>query len=252
MAREKSFGRSIKRGLTSLLTAGAIGLVSLAPRNSNADMIRNIISPGDAYPAVGGSEMFLRNMEGGELGEDRFDAESWPERPPGSPPVWLRVYSDQWRIYYNNPNDYPLWIDARPYSGPDANQPFPLRADVQGLGEGETISANNCYFTFQAQNGYGTDGGYRDIGLRDFYNWTLSLNPTYAQFTDGSYTKSGSFDLTQGQTFNTPAFNIYNVPGNTKFLEFNLTPSIIPEAPTGSVVAASLAILGLLQRRRNR
>ncbi|MCS7049511.1 MAG: hypothetical protein NZ483_09505 [Verrucomicrobiae bacterium] len=182
--------------------------------------------------------MTLRNLEGGELGADIYDSFNWPERPPGSPQIWLRVYSDQWRIYYNNDPeaDYSLRIDARPYSGPDANKPFPLRADVQGLNPGQTISASNCKFVFQAQNGYGTGGGYRDVGLRDYYDWVLTLNTNYAQFTDGSHAKTGRFDLTQGRTFETPTFNVTNLPPGVSFVEFTLTP-------TGAVPSFTVTVI---------
>ncbi|MEM4181873.1 MAG: PEP-CTERM sorting domain-containing protein [Candidatus Pacearchaeota archaeon] len=239
-----------KKNLKSIIAAGLVGASSLfLPTKVKSDLV-DVFLYEPSREDVGGSMMTLRNMEGGELGYDDIDDPFWPGRPPGSPDVWLRVYSDQWKVYYNESSFPPIRVDARPYSGPDANQPFPLRADVQGLGEGETISANNCYFTFQAQNGYGTNGGYRDEGLRDIYTWTLSLNPTYAQFTDGSYTKSGSFDLRQGQTFNTPAFNIYNVPGNTKFLEWTL--QAIPEPSTISFIglAGGAALLGRRLRRK--
>ncbi|MCX7886592.1 MAG: PEP-CTERM sorting domain-containing protein, partial [Verrucomicrobiae bacterium] len=161
-----------------------------------------------------------------------------------------RVYSDQFKIYYGV--EVPLWIDARPYDGPDMNQPFPLRADVQGLNPGQTISAQNCKFVFQAQNGYGTDGGYRDVGLRDFYNWTLTLSPQYAQFTDGSYQKSGVFDLTQGQNFETPYFNLYNLPSGVSPLQFDLTPAPIPEPDTLVLVVVGCGVVGVVGRRRRR
>ncbi|MGC8744537.1 MAG: hypothetical protein ACP5T0_11725 [Verrucomicrobiia bacterium] len=219
----------------SLLTAGLIGVASLIHQETNADLIE-IYLDGHLEESVGGSQMWLRNMEGGKLGVDSNDSK-WDgvERPPGSPPIWLRVYSDQWNQYYNRTNQYFLFIDARPYSGPDMNKPFPLRADVQGLSEGQTITATNCFFRFQASPYYG-DIGHMDTN-RPLYNWTLTINPTYGAFTDGTTNKSGVFDLTQGSTFETPRFNITNVPGNTPFLNFNLTPSLKTTNYTVDVVS---------------
>ncbi|MCX8159282.1 MAG: hypothetical protein N3D20_03305, partial [Candidatus Pacearchaeota archaeon] len=145
-----------KKNLKSIVAAGLVGLGSLMPRGSNADWINLSIDTGGSNPNLEGSTMFLRNMEGGELGVDDYDNWLWPGRPPGSPPIWLRVYSDQFKTYYGV--EVPLWIDARPYDGSDMNQPFPLRADVQGLNPGQTINASNCKFVFQAQNGYGSGG----------------------------------------------------------------------------------------------
>lgn len=217
-----------------MLAGGLIGLLGLLPvtaKNTHADLIQvaNISSVSGSSSAS-----YLSNQEGGALGYDINDHSAWAPRPPGSPDDWLRVYSDQWNQFYSISNTA-LNIDNRPFSGEDANHPFPLVLDTQGPG---SITSSNNYIRFNLESGI-------DEG-REQYQWSMNLF-NGATFSDGTTNKSGLWNLADSSTYNLPYYNMSNVQGTYGTL--NVTP--IPEPFTLSLlgVGAGLAVLGFRLRR---
>ena len=215
--------------------AYAAGATALMAGNAGADIINVLNIP--ATSDIGMSEMKIKNTEGGKLGADSGDSTAWPERPPGSPDNWLRVYSDQWNQFYGV-SGYPLRVDNRPFSGTDANQPFPLVLDTQGP---DAITSSNNYIQFQLQDGPDIAQG------RGFYGWMLSFVPgSGASFTDGTTTKSGVWNLSTDTTINLPPYNLSGTQG--KYGDLMLT--IVPEPGTGLLLLLGASSAFLIRHRR--
>jgi len=221
-----------------MLAGALMGLLMILPgivRESSADLIQAANLPGDS--GVGYSVMDLANQEGGILGEDMGDGYWFLEGGyPGRPENWLRIYSDQNNQYYGV-TGYEQDIDNRPFSGEDANHPFPLVLDTQGP---DPITSSNNHVGFVLNSGI-------DEG-REFYQWNMTLF-NGATFADGSTNRSGLWDLAQDSTFNLPYYNMSNVQGSYG----TLTVTPIPEPFTLSLLAvgAGLAALGSRRRRNN-
>ncbi len=133
------------RCLKDGLKLGLIGLIGYSPffaRDANADRVGVWNLSGT--PGIGSSGMEIRHQEGGEIGFDSGDSTTWPERPIGSPPDWLSIYSDQWNQFYDV-FGYNLIVDNRPYSGDYTNKIFPLRLDTQHEGDPALITSSNNY-----------------------------------------------------------------------------------------------------------
>lgn len=219
----------VKKNLKNFLIGGLAGLVLFSNNLKAEDYIRvSNVSGGDNLPNLVGSSVVLTHREGGELGVDYYDGERLIGAPPcspaGCPKMYLGIYSFQWNLYYGW-TDYffPLGIDNRPVSGPDANKPYPLCLDIGyyteygGVPGTPITSSNNCvYFMIDV----GPDEG------REIYDWVITLNATnqggIAVFADGTYQKSGSWDLTQTNRYYCPPYHLKNVLG--KYGEMVVTP----------------------------
>ncbi len=206
----------VKKGTLSKFLGGLLVCgMSLMPFRGEADEIRLLNISGNPTN-YGHSEMFLKHQSGGEIGGDGEDI-SWYllERPIGSRDNWLRISSDQINFLYGISGEE-LQTDNRP-ADTNLHANFPLILDTQykttGV-PGDPITSSNNYVRFELQSG-------PDLG-REFYHWNMSLT-NGAQFADGTFNKSGVWNLESITSTNLPGYNLNNVQGIYGFL--NVFPS---------------------------
>ncbi|MCF7838154.1 MAG: PEP-CTERM sorting domain-containing protein [Candidatus Marinimicrobia bacterium] len=230
--------------------AAALGAVmaygAIAPKSADADLIS--IQNVSGQPAVvSGSEMFAKNQPEGLLyhdsGDQRWSTYLQQENPPGMGvnEDWLRIYSKQFSQYVGDGWEYR--VDNRPFSGSDANQPFPLVGDIQG-GAIAGSSLDGSYIRFEMQEGPDIDQG------RQYYSWTMNLLQGVT-FQDGTTTKSGVWDTASGSIHNLPALVGPSGDIDGQYFTIDVTPAI-PEPSTTGLILTGLTAAAAYRRRSRR
>jgi hypothetical protein len=213
---KRTIGSRIKSSIAKGLV-GLIGIGAFVGGEANADRIQIGVGNDSGYP--GSSFMEIRHQEGATLDYDSGIDKYWFRmggRPPGSPNDWLRVYSDQINIIRNR-TDREMQTDARPFSGEYTNKNFPLRLDTQYQDTGEPeapLTSSNNYILLQLLDQNGPDEG---MG-RDYYVWNMSLT-NGAEFADGTFQKSGVWNLNEETTHTLPFYHLDNVLGLYGYLD---------------------------------
>ncbi len=184
-----------------------VGLfVGIFPLNSNADDIE-ILNFYGGNGEVGGGSMYLGHLDDGYK-------MIW-DKPPGGHDASLRTYT-KGEI---NGKIEKLSGNYRPSNAP--NDWFNIKLDVYGSG---TVNSANNYVRFELQDG--------PDEARPYYHWEKTFVEGLGQFSNGTLSKSGIWDLSKGNT-NLPSYNLTGVSSNSgNYAYLDVLPSDSPVHPS--------------------